>query len=59
MKNMEKLEKQRKENKELAKGKSSKECSFAERVEVYRATVMNAETPEERFERIRAFRCGW
>lgn len=56
---MKDLENIRNQNKELAKGKSSKDCTFQERVRVYKQTVSKAETPEERLRRINAFRCGW
>lgn len=49
----------RKQNKELANGKSSKGCTFEEKVEVYKRSVNADETPEERRARINAFRCGW
>lgn len=57
--NLELLKKYRAANKKLANGKSSKESSLEQRVAIYRATVLNAATPEEQRERIHAFRCGW
>ena len=45
--------------KEIAKGKTSEECSFDERVNVYRMMLKGADTIEERKKRINAFRCGW
>jgi len=56
---MKDLEKRRGQNKELANGKKSKDCTFEEMVKVYRQTVSKAETDEERLRRINAFRCGW
>lgn len=53
------LEDRRNQNKKLAKGKSSKDCTFEEAVKVYRQTVGKAETREERLRRINDFRCGW
>lgn len=53
------LEEQRKEFKELANNKSSKDCTFEEKVKVYKSSKRKNETPEERWERITAFRCGW
>lgn len=47
------------QNKELANGKSSKDCSHEELVSVYRAGIPNKETDKERLDRINAFRCGF
>ena len=49
----------RKKTKELAGGKSSENCTFKERVAVYRKLLDGAETEKEKSERINAFRCGW
>lgn len=56
---MKNLKDVRKQNKELANGKSSKDCTFEEKVEVYKRSVNADETSEERRTRINAFRCGW
>ena len=56
---MEKFDKLKAENKEVANGKSSKDCTYEEAYKVYKQTVSKAETPEERLKRINAFRCGW
>lgn len=55
----EKREEMQSENRILANGKSSKDCTIDERIAVYRQTVSKSETPEERLRRINAFRCGW
>jgi hypothetical protein len=56
---MEGLEKIQEQNKELANGKSSKDCTFEEKVSVYKKSIKKNETREERMRRITAFRCGW
>lgn len=55
----EKLKKLRNENKNIAKGKSSVDCTLLERIEVYRQSIPKTETPKQRLDRINAFRCGW
>ena len=45
--------------KELANGKSSKDCTFEEQVDVYLSSKKKDETWEERKARINVFRCGW
>lgn len=46
--------------KELANGKSSKDCTRDEAINVHRASIpKKEETWEERKKRINAFRCGW
>lgn len=45
--------------KDLANGKSSKDCSPDEAWDVYRAYVGKSKTREERLRRINIFRCGW
>ncbi len=48
-----------KQFKELANGKSSKDCTHEEKVNVYLSSKKKKETFEERKARIHAFRCGW
>ncbi len=43
----------------LAKGKSSKDCTKDEAIDIYLNSIENNETPEQRKKRILAFRCGW
>ena len=45
--------------KELANGKSSKDCTFEEQVDIYLSSKKKDETWEERKARVNAFRCGW
>lgn len=56
---MSEIEILRNKNKALAKGKSSKDCTFDELVGVYRQTVSKETDPKKRLEAINAFRCGW
>jgi hypothetical protein len=55
----EELKEKRAKNKELANGKSSKDCTFDEACNVYRASIKKDETDKDRLDRINAFRCGW
>lgn len=49
----------REKNKKLANGKSSKDCTLDEAINIYKAGIPKEETMAERMERINAFRCGW
>jgi hypothetical protein len=53
------MKEETKKLKKLAKGKSSKDCTKDEAINVYKAYVSKSETTDERIKRINAFRCGW